>query len=213
MLPRSVLSLVCLSVLGSTFSSQAAPVLLDFQDLSNGLSVPSNYGSTTVLSVLFKVGDRPGNPGHPGQVASNFGTPGSFGVVELGNNSLQTLSEIFFTPDPGYEVSLVSFSRSRGTNTVNNAAFRLLDPNDAAVFSLDIENNPLEKVLVSVNSDFYTGPITFQYGSLSSGATRVDDILLEVRAIPEVSTIWLAGTGLIGLLGMHLRNRAKATRS
>jgi hypothetical protein len=182
---------------------------LDFQDLTSGLSVPSNYGSTTGLTVFFKPRVLPGS----GQVASSFGTPGDLGVVELGNNSLQTLSEIFFTPDPGYEVSLVSFSRSRGTNTLNNAAFRLLDPNDAEVFTLDIDNNPLAKVLVSVNSDFYAGPITFQYGSLSSGATRVDDILLEVRAIPEVSSIWLAGAGLIGLLGIRFRNRAKATRS
>lgn len=41
----------------------------------------------------------------------------------------------------------------------------------------------------------HTGPITFRYGS-TSGATRVNDIVLDVRAIPEPST------GAMLLLGL-----------
>ncbi|MGL4512799.1 MAG: PEP-CTERM sorting domain-containing protein [Lacipirellulaceae bacterium] len=150
---------------------------------TNGLPVGSDYGSTTGLTVFFVPGATTG----PGQTASQFGSTGDFGVVELGNSAPGPLSRIVFTPTPGYEVSLVSFARRRGTSTLNNANFSLLDPQGLAAFALDVGNNPLEKVIVPVNSAFYAGPITFRYGS-TGGATRIDDILLEVREIPEPAT-------------------------
>lgn len=205
-------------------SAQAAAVTLTFDDTAchngtvpgptnigctAGLPVGSDYGSTPELSVTFERGVRPGGPGSQGiQTASNFGSPGDFGVVELGNSAPGPLSRIVFTPAPGFEVSLVSFARSRGTSTLNNANFSLLDPASVAAFMLDVNNNPLEKITVPVNSAFYAGPITFRYGS-TSGATRVDDIILEVRAVPEpLSSATLVGlSAAIGLVTRRGRRR------
>lgn len=209
--------------------AHAASVLLTFDDVachdgtlpgpanvacSNNLPIGSDYGSTTGLSVLFAPGVRPGDPGHRGQTASQFGSSGDFGVVELGNSAPGPLSKIIFTPDAGFEVSLVSFARRRGTSTFNNANFSLLGPNGDSVYMLDVSNNPLEKVTEVVNSAFYTGPITFRYGG-TQGATRIDDIRLELRAVPEPST-WAMLLGLSAAIGstftLGRRHRAaKAT--
>ncbi len=187
MLRRFLFSLVCLSLVnGPTVSCHAALVTLDFQDLSNAAFVPLDYGSTAELTVLFKKSEAPGALGIR---ASNFGTQTDLGIANLGATFPDFPSEIIFTPAPGFEVSLVSFSRNRGTSTLNNASFRLLDSDDAELFTLDVLNNPLEKVVVPVDSDFVVGPITFQFAATGGqGLTRIDDILLDVRAIPEAST-------------------------
>jgi hypothetical protein len=210
-MPRTkLLWLVCLSVLGSSVSAHAAQILLDFQDLSNTQSVPSGYGSTADLTVLFKMSEA---PGAAGPRASNFGTPGDLGIADLGSTFPNFPSEIVFTPAPGYEVSLVSFARNRGTSTLNNASFRLLAPNDAEVYALDVSNNPLTKVQVPVNSNFYSGPITFQYGATGGqGLTRIDDILLEVRSIPEPSTAVLM-LGLTAVSVLRVRFKRSGNRS
>lgn len=196
-------------------SAHAATVTLTFDDVAchsgtspgptnvgcaNGLPVGSDYGSTSELTVFFKPIASTGT----GQTASQFGSTGDFGVVELGNSAPGPLSEIRFTPAPGYEVSLLSYARRRGTSTLNNANFRLLDHDGAEIYLLDVANNPLEKVTETVNSAFSTSQISFRYGS-TQGATRVDDFRLEVRAVPEPSTLAI-------LLGLAVMFRGRSMR-
>jgi hypothetical protein len=145
----------------------------------SGQSLGSDYGTTNELTVRY------GNIPQAGNVQGQFviGGPQVFSLGEGGNESLATPSEIFFTPAPGYEVRLVSFARRRGTATANPAYYQLLSPSGAIVYSLR-PINEVSLVVESVNSAYYSGPITFQYGTLSSGFTAVDDIVLDVRRLP-----------------------------
>lgn len=152
------------------------------------------------LTVFFKPADRPGITPDQNHVATNFASPGDFSVGQPGNIPPAPLAEIIFTLAPGYEVSLVRFARRRGTSTNNNANFSLRDPNGLSVYMLNVPSNPLEKVTEAVNSAFYAGPITFGYNS-TQGFTRVDDILLELRAVPvpePSSCVMLLGLTSLG---------------
>lgn len=182
--------------------ARAASILLTFDDVAcnssssggsadvgctvSGQPVGTDYGSTTGLTVFFKPGDRLGITPDQNHVVSDFGTPRDFSAGQPGNIPPAPLGEIIFTPAPGYEVSLVSYAHLRGTNTANQAIFRVSDPDGTEVYSLDVTNLLLGKVTEAVNTAFYTGPITLSYGS-TSGFTRIDDIRLELSLVAAVS--------------------------
>jgi hypothetical protein len=211
----------------STGSAQATSVTMNFEGFacnsgvfgvtnatctaaSNTQSVGSDYGSVPgLLTVLF--GNIPGIGGSLGigQGQIVFSTSPDFGVFEFGNGS--TPSQIFFTPAGGFEVSLVSFAHRRASATLTPSDFSLLDPNGSPVYSLQpVGGSIATEIIQNVNSAYFAGPITFQYGS-ASGLTVVDDIVLDVRQVssnnpvPEPSTWASLGLGLAALVASRRR--------
>lgn len=213
----------------STVSAQATTVTLNFEGFacnsgvfgvtnatctaaSNTQSVGSDYGSVPgLLTVLF--GNIPGIGGSlgigQGQIVHS--TSPDFGVFENGNDSPLTPSQIFFTPAAGFEVSLVSFAYRRGSATFNQPTFTLLNPSGTQAFTFTTPSTAgLAEATQTVNSAYFAGPITFQYGA-PSGLTIVDDIVLDVRAVsnnnpvPEPSTWATLGFGLAALVASRRR--------
>lgn len=178
---------------------------------TNGQFIGANYGSTSHLTVSYD----PSEPDNqPPRASLQFATDGYFRPASglayaFPGGPASELSRIIFTPAAGYEVSLASFSWDKLTATTSaDFIFEVRDAANALLFS---RGNAVTSY--TVNTAYYTTPLTFLFGNGGRGLAGVDDVTVNLRpaavtpgAVPEPAS-WALMIGGFGAVGGLLRRR------
>ncbi|WP_293475003.1 PEPxxWA-CTERM sorting domain-containing protein [Phenylobacterium sp.] len=109
-------------------------------------------------------------------------------------------SLIFFTPLSGYEVSFSDFSWTKGAAT-SSARF-YFEVVDTAGNQLFRAGNSI--ATYTVDTAYFTGPLTFRFSNGGQGGVAIDRIALDVRAVqvqPPPGGVPEPGTWALMILG------------
>lgn len=182
---------------------------------SNGNPIGSDYGSTDAVAVSYLSGTPNGN-----LIAGNIGGNGEASAFQRIVNGQSVLNNIIFSPAAGFEVALLSFQYFSASATANQPAFNLLDPSANEIFSLTPPsvNFGQRSGSILVNSGYYSGPITFGFGTSGSGSVGIDNVVFDIRAtsisgaVPEPAT-WALMIGGFGCVGGAMRRRTSTLRA
>lgn len=182
---------------------------------SNGNPIGSDYGSTSSVGVSYLSGT-----GATNLISNNVGGTGGASAFQAIVDGQRVLNNIILSPGAGFEVALVSFQYYSGSATANVPAFQLLDPSATEIFSATPPSVGFQQRSGSilVNSGYYSGPITFGFGTSGSGAVGIDNVVFDVRAtsisgaVPEPAT-WALMIGGFGCVGGAMRRRTSTLRA
>jgi hypothetical protein len=161
------------------------------------------------------------SPASPGSGGSYFMAAAQAGAL---STSSSTYFQIILTPTAGNEIRLNSislYSRSTSTGPALISIFSSMDNYAAAFGSATVANDSNWSSLLSFNGNSTTtsalnSPVTFRIyasgGSSSSGGNwRVDDIGLNVTAVPEPASMGLiCAVGLLALGGWNFWRERRA---
>lgn len=182
---------------------------------ANGQFIGGDYGSTAELTVSYDSSDG-GNSSFTSlrHTIDRFytGTDGQATVAGYGPET--ELAKIIFTPLAGYEVSFRRFAFDKLSST--SAADFIFEVRDAANNLLwDGGFNGARSH--TVNTAYFTGPVTFLFGNGGRGFIAVDDVTVDVRAtgqaaVPEPSqwALLIAGFAISGAALRKARSRPHA---
>lgn len=169
---------------------------------TEGQFIGGDYGSTANLAVSYDARETTGSLTSLLFTTDSFFSTGG-GMAAQPAGPADEFSKIIFTPAAGYEVSFVSFSWDKLTSTTSGRfAFEVRDADDNLLFSAG--NTALSYL---VETDYFTGPLTFLFSNGGQGAVAVDNVTVDVRAaqggpapVPEPAqwALMIAGFGLAG---------------
>lgn len=172
--------------------------------------IGGDYGSTSQLAVSYDAAENTGSLTSLLFTTDRFFSAGG-GMAKARAAPANELSKIIFTPLSGYEVSFTSFTWDKLTATTSaRFIFEVRDAADTLLFSAGNSST-----FHSVNTAYFTGPLTFLFGNGGQGAVAVDNIKVDVRAaattaVPEPSqwALMIAGFGLAGSALRGVRRRS-----
>lgn len=194
----------------------AAASQIDFDSLAgnaNYSAIPSGFGSTAQVNVTYQTDSSPGV-----LAASNIDFWNSGGYGDLPYAAFSAINgdyaEITLTPIAGYSITLQNFELAGWPSA--NKANETVTIRAGVGGAILLNYSPVTIIGTGTPADTAfspnltsTGPLTIEWApDWNAGINYINFTSAAVTSAPEPASLFLIGTGLVGILGYVRHRRA-----
>ena len=104
--------------------------------------------------------------------------------------------------DPAFGSSLTSFSIDIDDVYSNETSVQIYDGSGGVILDSILNINSGYETISVMSTSGISGFSLFNSNSQIEGNTKIDNVVVKTSRVPVPTTIWLFGSGLIGLIGL-----------